>query len=316
MNKITIYSLKVLRKIYAKCLAHNELPILQSEKNTEKSFKMIYDLLSDDNPCMIARFGSTELATMVNYIGVKGGDQNYFKYIKGEALDWWWNPNIMAQMERWSGFFPPTQNKIENFCELMLEDVKEVDIMGSWLQNENHFKKELKDVQFVDLINLEPFWSATPWTKALKGKKILIVHPFAKSIISQYSQREKLFENPEILPQFKSLDVIQSVQSLGGLNSGFSDWFEALDYMRTEIDKKDFDICLLGCGAYGFPLAAHIKRQGKKSIHIGGALQLLFGIKGARWDSTRADLYNDYWIRPSNDEKPITANAVEEGCYW
>lgn len=49
--------------------------------------------------------------------------------------------------------------------------------------------------------------------------------------------------------------------------------------MKDEIDKQDYDIALIGCGAYGFPLAAHIKRSGKKAIHLGGALQLLFGIK-------------------------------------
>lgn len=49
--------------------------------------------------------------------------------------------------------------------------------------------------------------------------------------------------------------------------------------MKDEIDKRDYDIALIGCGAYGFPLAAHIKRSGKKAVHLGGALQLLFGIK-------------------------------------
>ena len=53
--------------------------------------------------------------------------------------------------------------------------------------------------------------------------------------------------------------------------------------MENEIDKHDYEVCLIGCGAYGLPLAAHVKKQGKKAIHIGGALQLLFGIMGKRW---------------------------------
>lgn len=273
-------------------------------------------MLHDNKPCMIARFGSTELSTIVNYIGVKGKDHNYLKYLRGESLDWWWNRKIILQMQQWSGFFPTTQDKIEEFCELMLKDVVSVDILGSWLQDENYFIKELSDSKFVNLISLEPFWTTIPWTKALLGKKVLVVHPFADSIRSQFKKRKVLFKNPEILPEFKSFEVIQSVQSLGGINNGFSDWFEALDYLRSEIDKKDYDICLLGCGAYGFPLAAHVKRQGKQSVHLGGALQLLFGIKGARWDKTKSELYNEHWIRPSDAEKPKTANAVENGCYW
>ena len=43
------------------------------------------------------------------------------------------------------------------------------------------------------------------------------------------------------------------------------------EYMKAEINKSNYDICILGCGAYGFPLAAHVKRMGKKAIHMGGS---------------------------------------------
>ena len=59
--------------------------------------------------------------------------------------------------------------------------------------------------------------------------------------------------------------------------------------MVKEIEKKDFDIALIGAGAYGMPLAYKIKKMGKKAIHIGGSLQCLFGIKGSRWE---APVYN------------------------
>lgn len=58
-----------------------------------------------------------------------------------------------------------------------------------------------------------------------------------------------------------------------------------------------------------FPLAAHVKRTGKKAIHLGGGLQLLFGIRGKRWDmrDEYKSLMNEYWIRPSEDETPVVA---------
>ena len=34
-----------------------------------------------------------------------------------------------------------------------------------------------------------------------------------------------------------------------------------------------------------FPSRLHVKRKGKKAFHIGGALQLLFGIYGHRWEN-------------------------------
>ena len=82
--------------------------------------------------------------------------------------------------------------------------------------------------------------------------------------------------------------------------------------------KIDFDVALIGCGAYGMPLAANLKKAGKQAIHMGGVLQIMFGIKGKRWDSDPivSKLYNASWIRPSDSEKPGIANKIEGGCYW
>ena len=47
---------------------------------------------------------------------------------------------------------------------------------------------------------------------------------------------------------------------------------------------------------------------------MGGATQLLFGIKGKRWDDM--GIYNGYWVRPDETERPKGLEKVEEGCYW
>ena len=88
--------------------------------------------------------------------------------------------------------------------------------------------------------------------------------------------------------------------------------------MKEEINSKDFDIALIAAGAYGLPLAAHVKSIGKQAIHIGGSLQILFGIKGNRWDSMPGinKFYNEYWTRPSPDETPKEFSGVEGSTYW
>ena len=65
-------------------------------------------------------------------------------------------------------------------------------------------------------------------------------------------------------------------------------------------------------------LAAHAKQSGKLAIHMGGATQILFGIKGRRWDDhdVISRLYNDSWVRPQPREVPARAMTVEGGCYW
>jgi len=318
---------KALRKIYTKYIdrVKKEKPICIEDPNVAS--KLIFHALVSENPSMIARFGSTELTTMINYLGVKKQDKSLVRYIK-TGLPWWWNETLIVQMQQWSGFFPPTIEKVGEFCELMCQDLKHVDVLGSWLSGETFFDERMSSKK-VHLRLLEPFWSQTPWTKALAGKKVLVVHPFSDTIASQYTHRKLLFKNQDVLPEFKSLQVIQAVQSLGEGDIRFKDWFEALDFMKNKIDACDYDVCLIGAGAYGFPLAAHVKRSGKKSVHLGGALQLLFGIKGRRWEDPNygvkewgipngsyTNLINEHWVRPSDQLKPKNAEQVEGACYW
>jgi hypothetical protein len=84
------------------------------------------------------------------------------------------------------------------------------------------------------------------------------------------------------------------------------------------VAKRSFDVAIIGCGAYGLPLGAFVKQLGKKAVHLGGASQLLFGIRGKRWDDREPYLYlmDQSWIRPSLEERPSKPDLVEDACYW
>ncbi len=321
MNKYKILALKSVRKIFTTVFgdANNEKPVCIEDANIAS--QIIYDALISEKPCMIARFGSTELTCIANYIGVNHQKNQYLNFFRGKSNSWWWDENIINQMQQWSGFFPAKQDKIEQFCKLMLDDVTEVDILGSWLHNENLFNSVLNKSYKINLELLNPYFSNIPWTKALEGKKVLVVHPFADTIQQQYKKRDLLFKN-NLLPEFE-LKTIKAVQSIAGNQTQFKDWFAALNFMKAEIDEHDYDICLIGCGAYGFPLAAHVKRMGKKAFHLGGGLQLLFGISGKRWENPNynpkynyAQFINEHWVKPGQNEKPANAITVEGACYW
>lgn len=329
MNNITILILKALRKGYQRLFVPAAPPYDRGITDPDEASKVIYDLLASGKPCMIARYGAYELSTLVNYLGVTSSKHSVWQFIKGKQPEWWWNKNLMLRMQSNAGFFPSTEENLMKFGKMMLEDAKEVDILGSWLQNERYVSEYVNSAVKVHLRLLEPFWSEQPWSRVLEGKRVLVVHPFAKTIELQYSQnRTKLFDHPAVLPEFE-LQTIQAVQSIGGIDNGFKDWFEALQWMKDEIDRREYDVCLIGCGAYGFPLAVHVKRRGKQAFHLGGSLQLLFGIKGKRWEDPNygvsvwgipygsySDLMNEYWVRPEQTENPKSSNAVEGGCYW
>ena len=151
----------------------------------------------------------------------------------------------------------------------------------------------------------------------LNEKKVLVVHPFSKTITEQYKRHDRLFANKDILPDFE-LITLKAVQSIGGTEVPFTTWFDALDFMCNKISNTDFDVAIIGAGAYGMPLASFVKSIGKKAVHLGGATQMLFGIRGKRWDkqALQQNLYNQYWVRASKNETPDNFKAVEKGCYW
>ena len=319
MNNTSIYILKGLRRLNAKLFKIQTKEKPECVQDPDFAAGLIYNALVSEKATMIARFGANELSCLTNYISIKR-KHSIIPYIKGKTFDWWWNKNIIEKMNTGAGFFPPQIDKIEQFCELMLSDIPETDILGSWLPYENDYNAILGNHIKVNLELLNPFFSEIPWSRALAGKKVLVVHPFARTIENQYKKRTTLFSK-DVLPSFE-LKTVQAVQSIAGEKTKFDNWFEALEWMKAEIDKQDYEICLIGCGAYGFPLAAHVKRMGKKAIHLGGSLQLLFGIKGKRWDGQYNDIYNysqfynEHWVRPSEMEKPLGAEKVETACYW
>ena len=284
----------------------------------------IYDSLISDKPCMIGRFGATESNILKNYIGINSKHRSALDFISNKSAPWWWNKNILANFQMWSGFFPLDTLLVERYCKLVLSDIPEVNILGTWTADKKLCEEQLVNASKVEFEYLEPFFSTNPWTKALEGKKILVIHPFEDTIKSQYKKREFLFKN-NLLPKFE-LKVIKAVQTVAGEKPAFKNWFEALEHMKKQMDDIDYDIALIGCGAYGFNLAAHAKRMGKKGFHLGGVLQILFGIIGKRWENPKQangiylKLFNEHWVRPANNEKPISIHKnpslVENSTYW
>ncbi|WP_190400324.1 hypothetical protein [Pseudanabaena sp. FACHB-1998] len=270
---------------------------------------------------MICRFGSNELDTTIRHLNIlrksKFPLEKSINYVLDKSGAFWWDDSIKTRMRNVAGFFPVTETSLESFAKRTIEDIGNIDVLGSWVKMESEVSYLFKDIVIVRLEDLEPYYHQDPWTVALEDKVVLVIHPFAESIRQQYQKRSLLFKDERILPKF-DLKTFPSIQTSGGNNEGFTTWFEALDWMSEKITEIEFDIAIIGAGAYGFSLASHIKNLGKKSIHLGGATQILFGIKGKRWDDRPffQGLYNQHWSRPLSSEIPNNHQTVEGGCYW
>lgn len=204
--------------------------------------------------------------------------------------------------------------------EYVEKDIELVDLLFTWQEMEKYISGYFNGVPRV--LNSEMYWPYNfnnPWSSELKGRKVLVISPFAETIKKQYKKREKLFQNKEVLPEF-SLTTIKAYNILGGANhdKNINSWFDALDLMKSQMDQIDYEIALIGCGAYAFHLAAHAKRCGKKAITLCGSLQVLFGIYGARYEQYLKEkgILNPYWTRPGQKERPDGYQKVEKGAYW
>lgn len=267
--------------------------------------ELIYKAIDYGEPFVASRFGSTELFTMTS---------REAKNNKRFA------PKDDQRICDLSGFFPNDEKQIDSFCTLMKEIIPYIDLLATWnLPMEEYFiSKYMANAKVSGLTCVEPYAFNKPWSAALLGKRVLVIHPFAQSIEKQYQKRKQIYPNSDVLPEF-DLIIIKAVQTIAGeVDNRFKNWFEALEYMKTEMKKVEFDIAIIGCGAYGMPLAVEAKKMGKIAIHMGGATQLLFGIKGKRWDTNRSinRLYNDEWIYPLEEEIPAKSMIVENACYW
>lgn len=278
--------------------------------------------IREGTPFFAARLGSTELSCLANYIQIhEVQNSSKLSAVKKQitGYDASWNATVRHNISFYSGFFPPIDDMLDRFCRLYLDDLGTVDLLGVWYNIFEDYvcRHYCSRAELADLTSLEPYFHNNPWSAHLKDHTVIIVHPFAKSIQKQLAHRQKLFKDPAILPDFKAIPI-KAVQTIADSDTSFENWFDALDAMCQQVARYDFDIALIGAGAYGLPLGAYVKRLGRQAIHMGGATQILFGIKGKRWDDHPIipSFYNNYWTRPLEEEKPAKADNVEGGCYW
>lgn len=221
-----------------------------------------------------------------------------------------------------AGVFPNDKSNIDRFCGEYAKSVEKADIIFAWgcIGEAGIIRKYApKEIVLGNIATLDPLLSEVNWYCSLADKRILVIHPFADTILKQYERRELLFENG-LLPTFRELHVLKAVQSNAGAHENLKNctWFDVLDDMTKAIEQIPFDVALVGAGAYGMPLCAYCKSLGKQAVYMGGSLQLLFGIRGRRWDNRPhyAKWFNQYWVYPGEQETPKQKDAVEGGSYW
>lgn len=181
---------------------------------------------------------------------------------------------------------------------------------------------ELKKISALSLDVFHYIHFKTPWTHALRGKRILVVSSFADLVKSQWEIRDKLWGNTgvNLFPDC-TLEVIRPPMTQGAEDSNEFTEELSIFYSRLDEIRDKYDIALVSCGGVGNIVCNYIfEKHSKSSIYIGGVLQMFFGILGSRWIKERPEIVqmykNEFWVRPGSDHKPRGFENIESGCYW
>ena len=284
---------------------------------------LLSETILAEKPAMVARFGGNEIAVFfeheISSLAFWQRHKTRIVYSSKKRLFFTPRNSRFPFFCSGAGFFPEDRRLLGRYAEIIKQDAPLIDILGEWNKEEHYLQTFFPQAKKLHLLNLDPLIDRdSNFLPALEGKRVLVIHPFVETIQKQYLKRQLLFPTPDFLPAFKLLSM-KAVQSQAYEKTEFKDWFEALDFMKNEMAKFDFDIALIGCGAYGMHLAAHAKRMGKVGLHLGGNVQRLFGVQGKRWDALQVHHFvkaNEHWVRPSKEETPKNAHLVEDACYW
>lgn len=287
------------------------------EEGSRTIFRTILCSLQSESGCLIGRHGTIEMTMALLYDVQKIVDMTNAKTLEKNA-----------------GVFPYDKNVVKSWLNDYKSATQSADVMAAgWYAplgtaELNYLNRENPTADVIPLRSLEPWYSVPQhkWTRAFEGHRVCVVSSFAKTMKDQLEKREGIWgEDVEsYLPGTTIWSFVRSYYC-PSTGKGKCEWpfgiktyHDAIEYLVEEVLKTKAKIVLIGCGALGMILGDRLKAHGKVCIVLGGAIQLLFGIKGLRWEKHPeiSELFTDSWVYSSSDEIPGEALNIEGGCYW
>lgn len=156
----------LVKKYYARRKGFKHHGKLVPFVSPQQGNDMVREAILEGKPLMVARHGSTELGYVSNT-----------------------SPKMLNQLCQWSGFFPNSESAGIRFRDEYLDWSSQIDLFAVWNYRRGRFRHEEKifnltgaRAQLIDLLSLSPFLFESAWSSVLANKKVLVVHPFKKSI--------------------------------------------------------------------------------------------------------------------------------------
>ena len=236
-------------------------------------------------------------------------------------------------LEKHAGVFPGTAGSVQSWIADTIDSIRSCDLLvAGWYEPLAGAEKELlkqlgKKGPFMPLRALEPYYvpHEFQWSRYMLWRKVAVVSSFANLCVQQAKKAKEIWGEraDSLLPEAEYIPIETGyspvlAQGRAGWPEGVSTWQEAVESVVQRVLDSGAEIILIGCGGLSMPIGRKLKEAGKVCIVMGGAIQVLFGIKGNRWKdhSVISRFWNESWVYPPLERTPGGAAQIEGGCYW
>lgn len=291
------------------------------EEGAEQISRVIQSALQRGDGALIGRNGTIELETVLFRLFGSAPNQKY-------------PSSLTTRLELHAGIWPPTHASVDKWVFQLVEAIRLSDVLvAGWFEPLKAMETRLLNqvntlAPRIPLRSLEPYYvpPEVRWTRLLEGHRVAVVSSFAKTIQAQIPHREDIWPlaPSSLLPETTTWIPIQTgyapvlAQGIAEWPSDIYSWDVAVDSVVRKVLESKARVALIGCGGLGMLIGAELKKHGIICIVLGGATQVLFGIKGQRWSSHSviSRFWNEAWVWPCAQETPRGAATIEGGCYW
>ena len=291
------------------------------EKGAEEITTAIQEALQKKEGLLIGRNGTIELETLLFRLYGSAPNQPY-------------PTQITRRLDLHAGIWPSTKECVDKWVFAMVESIRLSDVLvAGWYEplkqaEERLLSKTNTLAPRIPLRSLEPYYVAPEkrWTALLAGQRVAIVSSFTESIQEQLDQRELIWPvaTESLLPFNVEWVFVRTgyspslTKDTAKWPADISSWDVAVTSVVKQVVESKASIALIGCGGLGMVIGAELKKRGIIAIVLGGAIQVLFGIKGMRWQnhSVISNFWNEAWKWPKVSETPSGASLIEGSCYW
>lgn len=291
------------------------------EQGAAEIFNCIQTALQKKEGALIGRNGTIELETL-------------FFRLYGSSPNQPYPMSISRRIELHAGIWPSSKQSLDKWVFQMTESIRLCDVLvAGWYEPLKEAERKLLDktntiAPRIPLRSLEPYYVEPDkrWTNLLAGQRVAVVTSFAQTVNEQIEKREEVWPSftDSLLPPTVEWVPIQTgyapilAQGRCGWSSDITSWDVAVSSVVKQVVESKASIVLIGCGGLGMLIGVECKKRGIIAVVLGGATQVLFGIKGQRWSnhSVISQLWNEAWTWPKQSETPQGASEVEGACYW